>query len=165
MGFPPLLESTMQTRPFLSRATAACAAVFLVAGCGSVSLSEAPKPRGPVYEAALSGSQEVPPAATSGTGMAEIEHDAATNKIRWRVTYSGLSGPVTGAHIHGPAAAGQNAAVVVPFSGDLAKTPITGEATITPAQFGDFAAGLWYVNLHTAKFPGGEVRGQLKRRP
>jgi hypothetical protein len=155
----------MQTHPFLLRATATCAAVLLVAGCGSVSLSEAPKPRGAVYEAALSGSQEVPPVATSASGMAEVEHDAATNKIRWRVAYSGLSGPVTGAHIHGPAAAGQNAPVVVPFTGDLTKSPITGEATITPTQFGDFAAGLWYVNLHTAKSPGGEVRGQLKRRP
>jgi hypothetical protein len=155
----------MRTRQFLLRATAAGALAVLVAGCSSVSLSEAPKARGPVYEAALSGAQEVPPASTSGTGMAEIEHDPATNRIRWRVTHSGLSGPVTGAHIHGPAAAGQNAAVVVPFTGDLAKSPITGEAVLTPAQFGDFAAGLWYVNLHTAKFPGGEVRGQLKKRP
>lgn len=155
----------MQTRQFLFRATTACALVVLAAGCSSVSLSEAPKARGHVHEAALSGAQEVPPATTAGTGMAEVEHDPATNKIRWRVTYSGLSGPVTGAHIHGPAAAGQNAAVVVPFTGDLTKSPVTGEATLTPAQFGDFAAGLWYVNLHTAKFPGGEVRGQLKKRP
>ena len=153
------------TRQFLLRAAALSGIVFLATGCSSVSLKDAPKAMGPVYEAALSGAQEVPPAATSGTGMAEIQHDPATNKIRWRVTHSGLSGPVTGAHIHGPAAAGANAGVVVPFSGDLTKSPLTGEATITPTQFGDLAAGLWYVNLHTAKFPNGEVRGQLKKRP
>ena len=38
------------------------------------------------------------------------------------------------------------------------------ETTITPAQYGDLAAGLYYVNIHTARFPGGEIRGQLRRR-
>ena len=155
----------MTTRQFLLRATAACGIALLAASCSSVNLKEAPRASGHVWEAALSGAQEVPPAATSGTGMAEIQHDPATNKIRWRVTHSGLSGPITGAHIHGPAAAGANAGVVGPFSGDMSKSPLTGEATITPTQFGDLAAGLWYVNLHTAKFPNGEVRGQLKKRP
>lgn len=154
----------MMTRQLLLRATAACGLAML-AGCHSVSLTDSSRARGNVFEASLSGAQEVPANASAGTGMAEVQHDPATNKIRWKVTYSGLSGPVTGGHIHGPAAAGANAGILVPFTGDLNKSPITGEATITPTQFGDLAAGLWYVNLHTAQSPGGEIRGQLKKRP
>ena len=49
-------------------------------------------------------------------------------------------------------------------SRNVGTQPIQGQATITPTQFGDLAADLWYVNLHTAQAPGGEIRGQLRRR-
>ncbi len=71
-----------------------------------------------------------------------------------------MTGPVTAGHFHGPAAAGANAGVVVPFAGSLA-SPITGSATLTDAQIADLKAGKWYVNLHTAANPGGEIRGQV----
>jgi len=108
----------------------------------------------------LTGAQEVPSVTTGGSGTIDTTFDKLTNVLTWTVTYSGLSGPVTGAHFHGPAAAGVNAGVVVPFTGDLS-SPIRGKATLTGAQAADFTAGRWYVNLHTAKNPGGEIRGQL----
>ena len=113
-------------------------------------------------KATLSGASEVPPTASSATGtlQASITNDVLT----WTVTYSGLSGPVTGAHFHGPAMAGANAAVVVPFTGSLA-SPIKGTATLTAAQMADLMAGKWYVNLHTAASPGGEIRGQVMVTP
>jgi hypothetical protein len=80
------------------------------------------------------------------------------------VTYSGLSGPATGGHIHGPATPGQNAGVLVPFTGNLNAQPVQGQMQITPAITGHLAAGHLYVNIHTAQFPGGEIRGQLRRR-
>jgi hypothetical protein len=49
---------------------------------------------------------------------------------------------------------------VVPFTGPLS-SPFTGEATLTAAQVNDLMAGKWYVNLHTAAYPGGEIRGQV----
>ena len=61
----------------------------------------------------------------------------------------------------GRAAAGANAGVVVPFTGSL-DSPISGSATLTDAQVADLKAGKWYVNLHTAASPGGEIRGQVK---
>ena len=111
----------------------------------------------------LTGAQEVPPVTTSGTGTVDTTFDKSTNVLSWTVTYSGLSGPVTAAHFHGPAMAGANAGVVVPFTGDMA-SPIRGKATLTAAQAADLTAGRWYANLHTAKNPGGEIRGQVTGR-
>ena len=110
---------------------------------------------------ALTGAQEVPPVTTGGNGTVDSTFDKSTNALTWTVTYSGLSGPVTAGHIHGPAAPGANAGVVIPFTGDLS-SPIKGKATLTAAQAADLAAGRYYVNLHTAKNPNGEIRGQLK---
>lgn len=109
---------------------------------------------------AVTGAQEVPPVATSGSGTVETTFDKSTNVLTWTVTYSGLSGPLTAGHFHGPAMPGANAGVVVPFTGDLT-SPIRGKATLTAAQAADFTAGRWYANLHTAKHPGGEIRGQV----
>ena len=80
--------------------------------------------------------------------------------LKWTVTYSGTTGPVTAGHLHGPAAAGI-AGVAVPFTGSMA-SPIVGQATLTPAQIDQLKQGLWDVNLHTAAHPGGELRGQVK---
>lgn len=118
-----------------------------------------------VYTATLSPSEEVPPATDSqGTGTAEVRVDPRTNEMTWKVSYSGLTGPATMGHIHGPASPGTNAGVVVPFTGIEGKTSAEGKGKLTQAQYGDLAAGLYYVNVHTAKHPGGEIRGQLKRK-
>ena len=63
------------------------------------------------FKATLDGKSEVPPNASAGTGTADIDYDPATKKLSWKVTYSGLSGPATAAHFHGPAEAGTNAGV------------------------------------------------------
>ena len=114
-----------------------------------------------LFDASLSGAQEVPPATTAGSGTANVRYNPATTMLSWSVTHSGLSGPVTAAHIHGPAGPGQNAGVVIPFTNVTAAT-ITGEARLTPEQLGQLTSGQWYVNLHTAANPGGEIRGQLR---
>ena len=112
------------------------------------------------YMANLSGAQEVPKVDTAGTGMAMVSLDSATNTVSWEVTYSGLSGKALAGHIHGPAAAGANAPVVVPFTAPL-DSPIKGSAKVTPAQAQQLEAGNWYVNIHTADHKAGEIRGQL----
>ncbi|MEP6607610.1 MAG: CHRD domain-containing protein [Burkholderiaceae bacterium] len=110
----------------------------------------------------MTGAHEVPAVATSGTGTVDTTFDKSTNVLTWTVTYSGLSGPVTAGHFHGPASPGANAGVAVPFTGDMA-SPIRGKATLTAAQAADFTAGRYYANLHTAKNPGGEIRGQVTK--
>jgi CHRD domain len=112
------------------------------------------------FTAKLDGASETPPRDTKGTGTADVTLDTATKVLSWKVAYSGLSGPATMAHFHGPAAPGTAAAVTVPLTGPLA-SPIKGSEAITDGQIGDLRGGLWYVNVHTAKYPGGEIRGQV----
>jgi hypothetical protein len=109
----------------------------------------------------LDGASEVPPTTSTGKGTADIDYDSATKKLSWKVTYSGLTGPATAAHFHGPAEAGKNAGVAVPIP-NIGTSPAEGSATLTDTQAADFAAGKYYVNIHTAANPGGELRGQVK---
>jgi hypothetical protein len=113
-------------------------------------------------KATLDGKSETPPNASAATGTADIDFDAATKKLSWKLTYSGLSGPATAAHFHGPAEAGKNAgvAVAIPNAGT---SPVEGSATLTDAQAADLVAGKYYVNVHTAANPGGEIRGQVTK--
>jgi CHRD domain len=111
------------------------------------------------YKAELKGSQEVPANDSKGTGTATLSYDTASKTLKWKVTYSGLSGPATAAHIHGPAEAGKNAGVVIGFA--KPDSPIEGSATLTDAQTADLAAGKLYINVHTAANKGGEIRGQV----
>ena len=113
-------------------------------------------------KATLDGKAEVPPNTSAGKGTAEIDYDAASKKLSWKVTYSGLSGPATAAHFHGPAEAGKNAGVAVPIA-NPGTSPVQGSATLTDAQAADLAAGKYYVNIHTAANPGGEFRGQVTK--
>ena len=114
------------------------------------------------YKATLDAKSEVPPNASTATGTADIDYDPATKKLSWKLTYTGLSGPATAAHFHGPAAAGENAKVSVAIPG-ATSTPAEGSATLTDAQAADLEAGKLYVNVHTAANPGGEIRGQVTK--
>jgi hypothetical protein len=159
----------LSLRPLL-----ACGVLALVTGCGTVGLGGAPgasnapaTPTAPqrapelaAFSSPLSGAAEVPPVGTNGMGQIDAVFNKSTNQLRYRLTFSGLSGPATAAHFHGPAAEGVNAAVVVPIRGPY-KSPVEGSATLSPAQAADLLAGRWYVNIHTALRPNGEVRGQL----
>jgi hypothetical protein len=113
-------------------------------------------------KASLDGKSETPPNTSAATGKADIDYDAATKKLSWTLTYSGLTGPATAAHFHGPAEPGKNAgvAVAIPNAGT---SPVTGSATLTDAQAADLEAGKYYVNVHTAANPGGEIRGQVTK--
>ena len=111
----------------------------------------------------LTGEQCLPPVATSGTGEAVLSYDPETRVVTWNIPYSGLSSAVTLAHFHGPATPGKSGPVVVWLAerGTPPGNPITGQATLTPEQALQFAAGDWYVNVHTQSHPACELRGQV----
>jgi len=105
----------------------------------------------------LSGGVEVPKGAPAGHGTAAVT--ITGSKVCW--SFSGLTGidKPTAAHIH-KAAAGKSGPVVVPFGGAFKPSGCT---TTTPSIAKAILAGPtgYYVNVHTAKFPGGAVRAQL----
>ncbi len=115
------------------------------------------------FKVDLTSAQEVPANTSTGKGTAEITVNDATKEVSWKVTYEGLTGEATAAHIHGPAAAGANAGVVAALvpQGSSPKSPIEGKATLTDAQLADILAGKDYVNVHTAANKGGEIRAQI----
>lgn len=98
--------------------------------------------------------------SSSAIGTMTGSFDPATHKLTWTVTYSGLTSPETMAHFHGPAKIGGNAGVQVPIAAVMA-SPMAGSATITDAQAKQLLGGLWYVNIHTQKYPAGEIRGHV----
>ncbi|TIQ37760.1 MAG: CHRD domain-containing protein [Mesorhizobium sp.] len=113
------------------------------------------------FKATLDGGQQTPPVTTKGKGTATFTFNTTSKKLSWNVKYSGLSGPAVAAHIHGPAAMGQNADPVIPFK--KTKSPMKGSATLTDAQAADLEAGKYYVNVHTKANPDGEIRGQIEK--
>lgn len=111
------------------------------------------------YKAQLAGASEVPPNNSAGTGTAQVNVDTEKKEVSWTITFSGLSGDATAAHFHGPAAVGENAGPVVDISGKIE----SGSAPLTDAQLADLEAGRLYINIHTAQFPDGEIRGQVEK--
>jgi CHRD domain len=116
----------------------------------------------------MNGAGENPAKNVAGVGTATIVKSAGT--YTFTITFSGMSGPLTGAHIHGPATAGVNANIIVPFSTAGAGTSGTLTGTFTSTNTAAISndsldvlmrTGNAYVNLHTAANPGGEIRGQL----
>ena len=96
----------MQSISPIVSALAVTVSIFLV----SPALADTEK-----FTATLDGGQQSPPVTTKGKGTATLTFDTAKKKLSWNVKYSGLSGPATAAHIHGPAAMGENAGPVIPF--------------------------------------------------
>jgi hypothetical protein len=115
------------------------------------------------FKANMNAASEVPPTQSSGTGTVTATYDPATKVLTWEGNFSGLSGPATAAHFHGPAEVGKNAAPAVWISekGQNLTSPFKGSATLTDAQADDLQKGLWYANVHTEANKGGEIRGQV----
>lgn len=111
----------------------------------------------------LAGTNEVPQNFSMGTGTVDVLLDTHTGLLRWKLSYSNLSGAPVMGHFHGPAEIGANAGVALAFPLPL-DSPYEGRATLTSQQMADLLAGKWYANLHTAKYPDGEVRGQMIER-
>lgn len=112
----------------------------------------------------FSGSQEVPPNASAAAGTIVGTYNDVTNTITYTIIFSGLSAPVTAAHFHSPAPNGVNAGVVFAHTGfptGVMSGTYSGSHVLTDAQEMQLLSGLWYSNIHTSAFPGGEIRAQI----
>jgi hypothetical protein len=115
-----------------------------------------------VWTAALSSGQEVPKQVVKDAAAHGLfKGTLSGNKLKWKLTFAKLTGPAAAAHIH-MAAKGKSGAVVIPLCGPC-KSGVTGTATISSAVLAAFKKHLLYVNVHTAKNPNGEIRGQLAK--
>ena len=105
----------------------------------------------------LTGAEEVPPVQTSGSGEGTIRVNS-DGTVSGEVKTTGVEG--TMAHIH-QGAKGQNGPVIIPLTKNGDTYSVPAGAKLNDAQIKAFKEGGLYVNVHTAKNKGGEVRGQL----
>lgn len=115
----------------------------------------------------VSGLQEVPQRDTKAYGSLDVCYNKKTKLLTFRVKWTGLTGNPVGSHIHGEAAKGVNAGIKFDFTAPLPKTTsgsYTGSVIVDEVAIKEagLLAGLYYVNIHTPAFPGGEIRGQVE---
>jgi CHRD domain-containing protein len=110
--------------------------------------------------AKLTAKEEVPKQVVKNVkATGSFTGDITGTKLTWTLKFSRLTGAATAAHIH-LGAMGASGNVVVPLCGPC-KSPVKGTATLTKALLKDLKTHKLYVNVHTAKNPSGEIRGQL----
>lgn len=144
-------------------------------------MSGTTQPAGMQFLAVLSGANEVPPVASAAQGAAMVNFDPTLTTLTAGVSATNLR-QVTAAHIH-IGRAGQNGPIVLTLFGPRAPMDVLTPSVLTNRAFTaanlegslagqplsvlaqNMAAGNTYVNVHTTANPGGEIRGQLVRRP
>jgi CHRD domain len=164
----------------------AAVAVFAVLAVGTVAIATN---GGRKIDERLTGYEETPlPISTTGSGKFEAQISRFQDKITYRLSYSDLEGDVQQAHIHFGHEKGAAGGISVFLCTNLGNgpagtqacpaSPATITGTITPAdvigpagqgiEIGAFDelvdaidAGVTYANVHSTKWPGGEIRAQL----
>ena len=117
-----------------------------------------------LFAAALNVGQEVPHAKGTKVGAAgRFTATVSGTTLKWTLTFSHLSGAATAAHVH-LGKRGKAGAVVIPLCGPC-KSSVTGSAPVTIGLLNTMKDGGAYVNVHTARNPNGEIRGQLGLSP
>lgn len=113
--------------------------------------------------ATLNGASEKP-ASTSSTATASFVGDlnTTTRVLSYTVTYQGFSEALTGGHIHRITAANGTGPVDIPFP-SLTNPIIATSPVLRQTQVDSLLAGQYYANLHTKTYPGGEIRGDIKK--
>ncbi len=117
------------------------------------------------FHAEMSAANETKYTESDATGYADFHLDLATLTLSWTITYKGLGGSMTTARLYGPAQPGANGAIIRDLAPAGAASPLKGSVVITEAQVQYLLYGWTYVNLTTARYPKGEIRGQLDVRP
>ena len=143
----------------MKRTSIALLAFTLAAGCAQVSNMMHGEGKSSGESVHLSGSNEVPSVTSSASGSGTVTvHSDRT--VTARITVRDMN--ATAAHIH-QGAPGSNGPVIVPFvkEGDSTFVAPAG-AKMTEEQYNAYKSGNTYVNVHSAKNPGGEIRAQLK---
>ena len=117
------------------------------------------------FIAVMNGGQETPATTSTAFGVGFFTFDTKTNLLCYRVSFSNLEGgrPDVAAHIHGPAAPGgmANVLITIPESGQAKNNCVTPDATTLKTLKKALLKGMTYANIHSQNFPAGEIRGQI----
>jgi hypothetical protein len=137
---------------------------LLIAGAVAVlaiaSISAARPAASVKLSAKLTAAAEVPKQTVKNISARGLFTGTLTGtKLKWKLTFSLLTGPATAAHIH-LGAAGKSGNVIVPLCGPC-HSGMTGTATISASLLKKIEKLQTYVNVHTKKNQNGEIRGQL----
>jgi hypothetical protein len=111
-----------------------------------------------------SGANERPnPVTSNGTATLTGTYHTENKMLDYTITWSGLSANAAAMHFHGPAGVDSAAGVQIPIVGFAQATSgsIPGMEILKPEQESELLNGKMYYNIHTANFPGGEIRGQV----
>src|SRR5919198_5986483 len=110
------------------------------------------------FIALLNGAQETPPNNSTALGLALLTFDESTKMLCFSLSFTPLDTGEVAAHVHGPGAPGQSAAILFPLP---AGNPKNGCEQITSGKTKkDLKKGLLYMNIHSALYTAGEIRGQ-----
>ena len=133
---------------------------------------EAESKKGVVYQKTgivMSGAQENPANPSGALGTMDVTYIKGTKMLTYKVTWSGLTGAPIAAHIHGLAPVGFNAGVfqtiiaaaspAYGISGSFSGSLLVDGIVVKEENL---LSGLYYINIHTPTYTGGEIRGQIK---
>jgi CHRD domain len=143
-------------RGFVMLVVASLAALLTAGLAGGAFRSETYK-----LSAKLTAGQEVPKPKGAGGATGTFVGTLVGRKLTWKVTYRGLTGKAMQAHIH-LGRPGKSGNVLVPLCPPRCRSGMHGTKTVSSSIRDAIERGRTYVNVHTAKNPAGEIRGQVK---
>lgn len=111
----------------------------------------------------LSPEEESHVVKSPAKGVGELILDRATMTLSWKITFDNMTSKATGAHVHGPQTPGGNAGILFPLAPGAVTSPIEGSAVINDGWLEYILTGRAYVNIHTEKYPDGELRAPIMR--
>lgn len=113
------------------------------------------------FATVLSGKNEQVPNNVAATGTAAVTLNTATKMISYRFDYAGLTAPPVVLHFHGLRTPNGGPPEVIVIRLDHPPSPVTGSKLLNDRQVQQLEHGDWYANIHTRKYPDGEIRGWL----
>lgn len=118
------------------------------------------------FFADLSADEESAVTESPGVGRVDFVLDRETLAFSWTVTYRDLTTSPTGIHVHGPQTPGGEAAILWDLAPEEVRSPMSGSKVLNEGELAYLVSDRMYVNLHTEKYPAGELRGSIrKQRP
>jgi len=136
--------------------------LFVFAACKKDDPAVVADPNSVSFDIKLSGKNEVPETISVAEGTFKGTYNKSTKLFSYTLTFQGMS--PTAAHFH-KGASNTTGAVVINIATAVFGSPLSGQTlALSTQQEQDLLAGQWYVNVHSAIYTGGEIRGQLLKK-